>query len=246
VADRAVAMSTVLADGFLSQVTLREHIEAQRCPWCGRDGLRSLSNHTVRAHQIYADELRELAGLGRDTPLCSFDLSERHRRLAREHDTGRWLHRPEVFRASAATREANYDDEQRRRRVAHLDAVRTKATEAFRRSLLAEKRDPKLAAARRTARSRAHRLLRAGAECPICGAWFCSVVQPGRDYRQRKYCSDRCRGEAIGRLRRRAQVRRLVSSVAQGRAKRNRADIAVSDSGAGLRAETELVASIGS
>ncbi|MDP1846930.1 MAG: hypothetical protein Q8K79_03975 [Solirubrobacteraceae bacterium] len=73
-------------------------IAAQRCPWCGRQGLRSLANHTVRAHQIYADELRELAGLPTDAPLCSSDLSERHRQLTREQDPTQWLHRPEVLR----------------------------------------------------------------------------------------------------------------------------------------------------
>ena len=225
---------------------LREHIGAQRCPWCGRDGLRSLSNHTVRAHQVYAAELRELAGLSRDAPVCSMDLSECHRQLALEQGTSRWLHRPEVFLASAATREANYDDEQRRRRVAHLNAVRRKATEAFRRSLQAERDDPELAAARKIARSKDHRKLRAGAECPICGVWFCSVVPPGRDYRQRKYCGDACRGEGIRRLRRRGQMRRIAGSVAHRRSQRPRAAIGVLDSEPGLPIQREPLVSTGS
>jgi hypothetical protein len=125
-------------DGFVDQARLLECIEAQRCPWCDRGGLRSLANHTVLAHGVYADELRELAGLAPDTPLCSQGLSERHRELARDQDTGQWLHRPEVRAAAAATREANYDDQQRKRRVAQLDAVRQKAIDAWRRSLQAE------------------------------------------------------------------------------------------------------------
>jgi hypothetical protein len=57
--------------GPIDQATLRECIEAQRCPWCGREGLRSLANHTVLVHEVYAHELRELAGLPPDAPLCS-------------------------------------------------------------------------------------------------------------------------------------------------------------------------------
>lgn len=206
--------SADLVDAFVDQAELRECIEAQRCPWCGRKGLRSLANHTVRAHEVYADELRELAGLPPDAPLCSPELSECHRELARRHDTTQWLHRPEVFAAAAATREANYNDEHRRRRIAHLDAVRQQALEALRRSIEAEKEDPELARARKVARSKAHRAFRTGAECPICGVWFCSVVPVGRDYRQRKFCSETCRREAIRRVRTRTWVLRGLAKKA--------------------------------
>jgi hypothetical protein len=212
---RAVAMPADVVDRFVDQAMLRECIEAQRCPWCGRDGLRSLANHTVLAHRIYAHELRELAGLSPDTPLCSRNLSECHRQLARNQDTSRWLHRPGVLAAAATTREANYDDQQRRRRVAQLNSVRQKAIEAWRRSLQAEKDNPELAAAQKISRSKAHRKFRAGQECPICGAWFCSVVPPGRDYRQRRFCSDGCRREAIRRLRRRTWVRHTLESLGE-------------------------------
>jgi hypothetical protein len=123
-------------------------------------GLRSLANHTVLAHGVYAHELRELAGLAHDAPLCSPGLSERHRELAHDQDPSRWLDRPEVRAAAAATREANYDDQQRRRRVAQLNAVRQKAIDASRRSLQAEKDDPELAVARRRSRSRAQEIPR--------------------------------------------------------------------------------------
>jgi hypothetical protein len=206
-------MPAELGDGFVDQARLRACIEAQRCPWCDRAGLRSLANHTVLAHGVYAHELRDLAGLAPDAPLCSRGLSERHRQLARDQDTSRWLHRPEVLAAAAATREASYDDQQRRRRAAQLNAVRRKALEARRRSLQAEKDTPELAAAQRVSRSKAHRKYRAGQECPICGAWFCPVVPPGRDYRPRKLCSERCRREAMRRLRRRTWVRRALASL---------------------------------
>jgi hypothetical protein len=206
-------MPAEVGAGLVDQARLRACIKAQRCPWCDRAGLRSLANHTVLAHGVYANELREMAGLPADAPLCSPALSERHRDLARELDTTQWLHRPEVRLAGAAAREAHYGDEQRRRRVEQLDAVRSKAIAAYRRWQAAEKNDPELAAARRIARSKASRKFRAGQECPICGAWFCSVVPPGRDYRQRKFCSDACRGEAIRRLRRRTWVRRSLKSL---------------------------------
>jgi hypothetical protein len=205
-------MSTHAIDRFDDRAWLQECIEAQRCPWCDRAGLRSLSNHTVLAHRIYAGELRDLAGLPPDAPLCSPELSDQHRRLAREQDK-QWLRRPEVLAAAAATREANYDPEQRRRRRQQLDSVRRKALEVLRRSVQAERRDPALAAKRRIARSKAHRALREGAECPICGAWFCSFCPPGQDYRQPRYCSGPCRGEAFRRLRRRDLARRTLERV---------------------------------
>ena len=191
---------------------LRACIKDQRCPWCGRKGLRSLSSHTVRVHGIYADQLRELAGLRRGEPLCSPQLSETHRTLALTHNTTQWLHQPEAFRAAAVTREATYDDEQRKRRIEHLDAVRPKAIKASRRRVRAERKaqrsDPQAAAVLKAARSKAHRALRPGVECPICGAWFCSVVPVGQDYRQRKYCSNTCRSEAFRRLRLRTWIQR--------------------------------------
>jgi hypothetical protein len=207
--------------GLVDQARLRECVQAQRCPWCDRGGLRSLANHTVLAHGVYAHELRTLAGLAPDTPLCSRGVSERHRELARDQDTSRWLHLPEVRAAAAAAREANYDDQQRRRRVAHLNAVRQRAIDAWRRSLQVEKDNPALAAARKSSRSKARRKFRPGQECPICGAWFCPVVLPGRDYRQRKFCSDACRGEAIRRLRRRTWVRRSLESLDERAAARS-------------------------
>lgn len=192
---------------------MRTCIEEQRCPWCGRSGLRSLANHTVRAHQIYADELRKLAGLAPGAALCSPDLSDQHRELAREHDSHRWIHQPGIALVAAATREANYDDEQRRRRVEHLHAVRRQAIEANRRSAEAARNDPSLAAARRAVRSSAHRSLRPGAECLICAAWFCSVAPVGRDYVQRKTCSDACYRELMRRVRLRTWMSRALESL---------------------------------
>src|SRR5215207_2883905 len=199
-------------EAVVDQAEMRACIEEQRCPWCNRRGLRSLANHTVLVHGVYAEELREMAGLARDAPLCSPELSECHRELARDRETTQWLHRPDVLLAGAATREANYDDEQRQRRSQHLLAVRRDGIEAARRRLQAEKEDPNLAAARRITRSQARRAFRPGTECPICGVWFCSYVPVGKDYKQRKYCSAACRGEAIRRHRARTWFRRHLNA----------------------------------
>jgi ferredoxin len=192
---------------------LRELIAAQICAWCGRGALRSLANHTVMAHGIRAAELRRLAGLPTNAPLCSPTLSERHRALAREQGAVDWLHRPEVFLAAAATPEAQYDDDQRERRVQHLNAVRDAAVQAMQRTKDKERAEPELAAARLIVWSKARRLARDGVECGICGAWFCSVVLPGKDYRQRQYCSAECRREAQRRVRRRAWRRQALKTM---------------------------------
>ena len=197
----------------LQPALLREFIAAQTCAWCGREGLRSLANHTVLVHGIRAADLREMAGLPANAPLCSPALSDRHRELAAEQGTTERLHRPEVYRSAAATREAQYDDEQRERRVQHLDAVRAAALDASRRSREKEREDPELAAARFIARSKARKRTREGAECATCGAWFCSVVPPGQDYRQRQHCSPECLAEAQKRIRRRTWRRRALEAM---------------------------------
>ena len=188
----------------IEPAVLRDHIAAQACAWCGRQGLKSLANHTVLVHGIRAAELRKMAQLAPTAPLCAPELSGRHRELAIEQDTTRWLHRPDVRLSAAATREEQYDDEQRARRAEHLASVRTDAAEAARRRRQQDQQDPELAAARLLARSAAHRMLRPGSECGICATWFCSATTPGEDYRQRQYCSAECLSESFRRLRRRA------------------------------------------
>jgi hypothetical protein len=170
----------------------------------------------VIAHGVYADELRALAGLGPNDAICSKELSETHRQLAIDHDTTQWLHRPEVYTAAAATREANDNEDQRRRRISQLDNIRPHAIKALQHALQIERADPAAAAARKLARSKARRAFRTGAECPICGAWFCSLVKPGTDYRQRTYCSDTCLREGMRRLRRRAWMRQTLAHQTTG------------------------------
>lgn len=52
---------------------IREAIEARSCPWCGRGPYKVLATHTNMAHGIGADELRELAGLGKGASICDPD-----------------------------------------------------------------------------------------------------------------------------------------------------------------------------
>lgn len=152
-----------------------------------------------------------MAELPSDAPLCSPELSECHRELAREHETTKWLRRQDVVLAAAAARERNYTEEERRRRVEHLNAVRPQAVAALQRRAEAERESPELAAARKIARSQVHRKLRSGTECPICGVWFCTAVAPGRDDVERKFCSDACRRERMRRVRTRTWLRQKLT-----------------------------------
>lgn len=54
---------------------LRECIDMGFCPWCGRDGFRVLAGHTIRAHGICADDIREMAYLLRHKPTCVKETS---------------------------------------------------------------------------------------------------------------------------------------------------------------------------
>lgn len=73
--------------------------------------------------------------------------------------------RPEARQAAATTREANYSDEQRQRRLAQLAAIRPHAVEQYRRKTAVIGQDPQLARARLIAKSKADRKFRPGVEC---------------------------------------------------------------------------------
>lgn len=55
---------------------IREFIQAQKCPWCGRDGFKVLARHTNVAHGISAKELRELALLLKTVSICAPEHAE--------------------------------------------------------------------------------------------------------------------------------------------------------------------------
>jgi len=50
---------------------LRRCISLGFCWWCKRGGWRVLTLHTSRAHNIYADGIREMAGLKKGSPTCT-------------------------------------------------------------------------------------------------------------------------------------------------------------------------------
>lgn len=51
------------------------------CPWCGRDGWKSIAKHTNAAHGIDRFTLREMCGLPWTASVCSPEISERRRQL---------------------------------------------------------------------------------------------------------------------------------------------------------------------
>lgn len=54
-----------------SQAAIREAIEAQTCPFCGRGPFKMLPVHTNKTHGVDKWELRDLAGLTTRDALCS-------------------------------------------------------------------------------------------------------------------------------------------------------------------------------
>lgn len=62
------------------RVELLRWIDAQQCPLC-RDGrtFKVLANHTVKAHGITGDEIRERAGLILAARICSPEFTDEHR-----------------------------------------------------------------------------------------------------------------------------------------------------------------------
>lgn len=67
-----------------NQQAIREAIEAGRCPWCGRGPFALLASHTNRQHGIDRWELRELAGLPYNAPVCDPAYSEKHRQIGKQ------------------------------------------------------------------------------------------------------------------------------------------------------------------
>lgn len=70
----------------VSQEAIREAITAQLCPWCGRGPFAMLPVHTNKTHGIDKWELRDLAGLTTQDPLCS---EEARAKMAKAYDCER-------------------------------------------------------------------------------------------------------------------------------------------------------------
>lgn len=63
---------------------IRRSLEAFICPWCGEGPYKLLASHTNRAHGVDRKELRELAGLLKNSSITPDDVRERRRQLGRE------------------------------------------------------------------------------------------------------------------------------------------------------------------
>lgn len=60
---------------------LKKAIQDGYCPWCDIDGWKVLSLHTSWSHGISAAEIREMAGLYKNTPTCLKEVSEYRAKL---------------------------------------------------------------------------------------------------------------------------------------------------------------------
>jgi hypothetical protein len=79
--DRAkLAKVSTDAQALLTPEVVRQFIESQTCPWCGRGPFEVLASHT-RTHGYGRKELRALAGLALHDSICSKSVSD-HRREA--------------------------------------------------------------------------------------------------------------------------------------------------------------------
>lgn len=71
-------------DAQFTVAALREAIESQTCPWCGRGPFFVLAQHVQRVHEIPARDLREMAGMFATAKICSDEYSAKASELALE------------------------------------------------------------------------------------------------------------------------------------------------------------------
>tara|TARA_Y100000310_G_scaffold342916_1_gene448216 strand:- start:356 stop:1123 length:768 start_codon:yes stop_codon:yes gene_type:complete len=133
---------------------LRECIRAQHCWWCDTDGWKVLSLHTWAAHGINAFELRRLAGVYRNTPTCSKEISVR--RAVAPHS------RVNVLKAQEAKRQRLNDPNYVPTKRNMSEAAKERC-----RQVLAAARTPELMA---RALAAANEATRKPHNCRICGA----------------------------------------------------------------------------
>lgn len=68
---------------------IRQAIATQMCPWCGRGPWVRLPRHTSAVHGVTADDLRRLADLPLNRPVCSAENSEAMSAIATSRDHAR-------------------------------------------------------------------------------------------------------------------------------------------------------------
>lgn len=136
---------------------LRRYIAAGQCPWCpSQRSFTVLAAHTYHQHGISAYELREMAGLNRNTSICDPDYSRLRAELQRRRP-------PEALQQQlAAARGKYYPFEMRTegrdnqlaylRSPEHIEVFNTQMEKLIdRRSEFAKKRSPE-AVSRQTER----------------------------------------------------------------------------------------------
>lgn len=152
--------------GRLSEAEVRRWADELHCPWCHKGPWKTLAGHTVGAHGINAQALRDAGGYSTRVGLASDGLRERRREIALDANNLEGAERPDP-----ATRHVSVVEDRRRKVLAQDPEMRRKGS--------ATKRDKGWR--RKTCRSGRHPWI----EGNITGA-----AVPGRGGRKCRLCKD--------------------------------------------------------
>lgn len=61
------------------QEAFRDKLISGVCPFCLRSGFIAISQHIPKKHHVYMDEVREMAHITKDFPVCSKEYQEQRR-----------------------------------------------------------------------------------------------------------------------------------------------------------------------
>lgn len=167
-----------------SQEAVREAIAAHLCPFCGKGPYQSLAIHTCKVHGVDRLELRALAGMTTNEPVCSPEVSERRREIMKA-DPERIAHMNRLNRENPPDRSNwRWTEAGRRKLGSHLRKFN--ASEQG----VASRR----AAGQAGARARAEKLKAARLKftCPQCDCEFTLRPSDARKRGDRPFCSQQC------------------------------------------------------
>lgn len=157
---------------------VRAAIEACLCPFCGRGPFKVLALHVSQRHGIDRYELRDLAGLPKNSSVCSPEYSEVHRELL----VGRGGIRPKTSPGNRRPQQFSRAGREAKRRVGQALGKRERTP--------ADREVAKANGAKRGAQLRKPRQ-----PCAVCGGEIPFV--PSKT--QTKTCSPACRTELKSR-----------------------------------------------